>query len=256
MLEQAKIGVDVLLKLEEWGILDQVVKFIGLKTSHRLLIVGASGSGKTAFLKHLVDDDSHILADERSSIDERKEGKLQGSLFELITVPGQDGQIERGNRLDVYRELSRGEPVGIIHVTSNGYHEGPAKLAEVFNEDRSVRDSYLTERRNEEVKSIRECLTHLGGNQGNARWLITLVNKADIWWTPEHGREVVEAYENGSYTDVVGEFFQGPHAICRYSVRNQVFYGTMPVSGFYDDTLRSRDHDNLIARILDLSSRD
>lgn len=166
----------------------------------RVLVLGESGSGKSQFLSTIQSKRNYIQ--ERTKISDKIKMLLpNGRTVEFVDVPGhQSLKMER----DKYtNDISRGKFQGIINVVCFGYQSSSeVKTEDVFQSDGVVKESYLKDNRARELKQLEEWLSKVD-NKSNLKWVLTLVNKADIWW--ENSKEIVDYYELAEYNDKVKE---------------------------------------------------
>ncbi|RIJ24418.1 hypothetical protein D1224_09330 [Henriciella barbarensis] len=253
-MEEAKLAWDLIQFLRERGLLEKLFDMATQKQTSDVLVLGASGTGKSAFLKKIIGDEPFIHRHQRSPDVETESGKLGNCLFRLQTTPGQVDEVHSKNRIGAIREAAASKNLGIINVVSFGYHEGLADTKEVFD-GAEVRASYLEGRRDLELKLANEWSNFLCGQGGAAKWIITVITKADIWWGTELQPAVMEYYSNGAYVKALGQGANLPHSVLTYSTLNQKFYGVLPLSGQYEDDLRSMDHKRLVATMIEYASK-
>lgn len=259
-MSTTKVAAEVLRILRERGLVDKVLDFLLKKEPMTVLIMGASGTGKSAFLRKLYDEEPFIHPNDRSRINEAQAGKVEGTLFNMIATPGQRDAVHGKTRLEAIKEAAAVGRLGILNVVSYGYHEVSDSIAKALDGG-TVREAYLASRRSEELLMIPEWVRFLCGPGGKASWLITVITKADIWWgTDEHagkgqGLGIIDYYMHDPYLSELGEAAKLPHAVHSYSALNQKFYGVVSPSGHYTDAQRKTDHNALIATLLDYASK-
>ena len=251
--DTAKLTVTVIRTLQERGVLEKVIDFFQGKNPYNIIVVGSSGTGKTSFLKHMVGVEPYIDRFDRSEDTEAKTGNIGSALFRLETVPGQKDGTYRDNRERAFREMMAVGRLGVINVVSYGFHEGKTNPGDVFDSG-TVRPEYLDRGRANEIEASSEWASLFFGNGGPGRWLVTLVNKADLWWTPDAQDSVMSYYETGPYYEKLGSLGV-PHSILPYSVTTQPFYGVSAATGNYSDQQRSMDHQKLVARLLEYATK-
>lgn len=74
-----------------------------------------------------------------------------------------------------------------------------------------VAQKYLEDNRKFELRQLKEWIDDITG-QTNIKLIITLINKADVWFDEE--AEVLEYYKNGEYA----QYFAGIDRICTLHV--------------------------------------
>lgn len=146
---------------------------------------------------------------------------------------------------------AKGGISGVINIVSYGYHEYHLDRGSVFNADGSIRPEYLQRHRQEEISQLSEWNSLLGSPL-TAKWLITLVTKADLWW--DHRKDVVDHYKTGPYFAALGDAKSLQPKVIEYSSVFARFYNTAPMSGFFaqDDRTLLQNHfvEALLAALL------
>lgn len=219
-----------------------------LKKKRKILVLGASGTGKSQLINSIADPLSDRLDTmQRTVAVERRLLMISGNPFIFSDTPGQ--LLDEAKRKVAITEAIRTQIEGVLNVACFGYHE-----AAEANRDDAVPTSgsqiakadYLHQRREREESLLSEWVP-LFDNQ-TARWVLTAVTKADLWW-PDRAR--VEAhYTTGSYPQALGDF-QGAHTVLPYCSRIEPFYGTR-TSGKFGETLKLALRNHLLDSILRL----
>ncbi|MBN2209175.1 MAG: hypothetical protein JW759_07755 [Candidatus Coatesbacteria bacterium] len=88
----------------------------------------------------------------------------------------------KAKRMDAIKDALGKGVSGIINVVSYGYHEYDVDMGAAFNSDGSVNADFLEAHRSAEKRALREWTAMLGDRKTTG-WLITIVNKADLWQT-------------------------------------------------------------------------
>jgi energy-coupling factor transporter ATP-binding protein EcfA2 len=247
-------GREVYTILREVGAIERVKDWIGRRTAQEVLVLGASGAGKSSFLKLMTGENPNIARIERTTKSRPVTGKIENSFFRLMDTPGQPDEVYRNERKKTILEAARENRLGIINVVAHGYHEETVVASEAVN-DRKARKSYLESRRQLEIDLLSEWTETLCGEGGAAAWMITVVTKADLWWVAGDDQPALAHYQTGSYFVDLGSARRIPHDVRPYSSQNQLFYNNVPMSGFYTDEQRLADHNRLIAKMLENASR-
>jgi hypothetical protein len=235
--------------LERLGVLDRVKNFFTRAEPVDILLLGASGTGKSSFRDHIFGEVKEISRFDRTTVVLPTLGKLRNKLLNLIDTPGQDLPPARRERRQAIFTAQRSRRLGVINVVSFGYHEGVTDIRNVLD-GTTVRPEFLENRRGEENKQLSEWVEVLCGEGGSAQWLITLVTKSDLWWTPSAEQDVLMNYIGGEYFQRMGSAQRVNHSVLPYSSIHKLFYGAAPMTGFYSDTLRAEHHSELVAHIL------
>lgn len=239
---ELKVASQLLHLAEKQGWIDKLIN--AFRTKHHVLVLGTSGTGKSQLISSLSDAmPATIDRLNRSSFREVAELKISNSPFVFTAVPGE--RTKTVARVEVIREAIKGI-TGIIDVTSYGYHEGTSAETDVFDANGHVRQQFLEKGRSEEIAALDEWTTVLG-DRTVARWLVTVVTKADLWW--EDRNVVMKHYESGEYFKALGRAQSlGPTVIDYCSVVHK-FYGRGPVSGDFDDADRVRLRAHLLRQL-------
>lgn len=235
--------------LKKTGAIERVKDWLLRRASQDVLVLGASGGGKSSFLKVLTGRNPQIARLERTTKSEVVTGKIKNSYFKLTDTPGQPGEIYQQERLRAIREASKKNGLGIINIVSYGYHEETVKFSDAV-ENRTAKATFLKDRRDLEIQLLGEWTTSLCGEGGAAAWVITVVTKADLWWESDDDQPVLTHYRSGPYFEALGDARSVSHDVMAFSSANQLFYGAVPMSGFYGDQQRSDHQDRLVAKML------
>jgi energy-coupling factor transporter ATP-binding protein EcfA2 len=243
------VGVHKILKSRR--VYERVADFLARKKPTDILVLGASGAGKSSFLRSIQGLDPYIRPEDRTDKKVEVEGKIDKALFRFIDTPGESQHVVKRQEaiLSVYNSKS----LGIINVVSYGYHEGTIPRSHALKGSKPS-EEYLAECRTKEVDYLAGWTSLLTGRKGPALWLVTVVTKADLWWNPDQQAAILKHYRTGDYFQALGEAQGITHSVRSYSSLNQLFYKTAPMSGFYTDDQRIQDADSLIALLLEYSS--
>ncbi len=250
--DSIKFGKNVFEVLKERGILKKFRDAVLLRPEHYILIFGASGVGKTSMIKCLSGGDPFVNPERRTINVKEHSFELDDFKFTLIDTPGEP--TKKDKRIDAIKNViaKKGASLGVINVVAYGYHEGPrGKYAPIVKGQ--VNEEYLADCRKQEMNMIAEWVPVLFGGQMSADWIITVITKADLWWTPKKEEEVKNHYSNvlGKYTKSLGDARKGANGIFPLSSIHQRFYDNVPMSGYYTDQQKNSDYWNLITGIFD-----
>ncbi len=247
LAEQGKNIKSFLKKLGKW-ILDG---------NCNIILFGAGGTGKTTISKTLsgiqIDDFSYHETPviEKIGLD----GDVWGN---YLVAPGQERRADR-YWPDLFRKLGSGKAVGIINVVSFGFHSleiGNAsfKTTNYFKgDDSDFLTDYISERKEVELRLLRKVCDHIKTTP-NKVWMITLVNKQDLWWDIRD--EVRDFYLKGDYQKMINEIYdsKGRSNFIHESVSAAMFssnfnigndFSKNTVAG-YDEPLRLKNYNNFI----------
>jgi len=244
-------GADkVVTILEKLGALDKVRTFFSRQKVHDILLVGASGTGKSSFRDHIFGETTEISRFERTTVVMPRLGTLRKTLLNLIDTPGQNYARAQRERRKAILRAQQSTKLGIINVVSYGYHEGVTDVANAVDEHGNAKPNFLQDKRQDELKQLPEWTEILCGEGGAAKWIITLVTKSDLWWTPQAEQTVMQYYASGEYFRRLASAQRVNHVVLPYCSIHKLFYGAAPMSGFYTDDLRNDHHVALVAHIL------
>lgn len=100
--------------------------------------------------------------------------------------------------------LAKGEIDGIINIVNYGYQSTEKTIVDtVFKVGTiEVKEEYLRENRKRELEQIKEWMEFVNA-KGKVRWILTVVNKADIWYRKFD--EVMDYYQRGAYFQQITE---------------------------------------------------
>jgi predicted GTPase len=236
-----------------------------------VLVFGCTGTGKTSLINSL---EARAGAAPKIDVESRTHSiipraiSLSGTRFRIIDTPGwQDASgwessermVNEAVLLPLQERdhgiLNRIARVGIINVVSYGYHEYSAEAREEFQTSAVMASPAALERhRDREVSAFRDMAASVAQSGTRIDWMITAVNKADLW--TEEWSEVQGHYAKGAYREAFGEFFGKSitFIITRYCSIFKKFYDAIPMSGFLDDGLRSAINEHFLSNLADVGS--
>lgn len=233
---------------------EKIIDFVKGEETVTVILLGASGVGKTALLKSLKNEMASTRLMDRTRTIESVKGKIKNISFEILDTPGQEGfELIRSEAMEIGK---RSEYLGIIHVVCYGYHQ---TIADSINQpvlNGSPNPSYLYEKR---ILEINEFKKWVGGQSSlidYAKWLMTLVNKADIWWSNTNNQQIINYYKEGQYQKTLSTSIAKSIPVNQtlpFCATNEGFYNCR-MSGHYTDTIKHTHFDALIQNILNLSS--
>jgi hypothetical protein len=186
--------------LKETGAIENFTDWITRKEAWCIIVLGASGTGKTSLAKRLRGVNSAIPRHMRTHSVEFKNAKLAGMLkIQYIETPGQLDDVYKTERFKAIQRAMAKPNLGIINVTSYGYHEGIASKDDATTQTHKAKLAYLDSRRREELMLTQEWCNLLCRKGGAAKWLITVCSKADLWWSSTTEEPIVRYYDSGTY---------------------------------------------------------
>lgn len=194
-----------------------LLKSITSKISHYLkngnyvvLVFGSGGTGKTTLSGILTGHDITDFNYQESSNVEKV--NLEGDIWGYFLVaPGQDRRVER-YWPELFRKLGAGKVAGVINVVSYGYHS--ADIGEISykesiyystKRDKQFLKDYLNTKRKHEIELLNKISEQIK-NAPNKFWMITLVNKQDLWW--KERKVVKNYYTNGVYNQIINQIIK------------------------------------------------
>ncbi len=161
------------------------------RQNRRIIVFGISGAGKSQFMKSL----KHKLdIPERTRVSDNPNFELEDFPIVFMDTPGHsEHSYERKKAIN---EIIKNGVEGIINVVSYGFEETPEHgKGDAFLDDGTVRESFLKINRVAEIDRLGEWLPLIEPKQ--IGWIITLVNKADLWWDRQEA--VNDYYSDGEY---------------------------------------------------------
>lgn len=160
-----------------------------------VILFGESGTGKSQLANCIIG--SNNPSNKRTRITTKQTFVLpNGRRINIIDTPGHKTYTLQRQEL-CHKFIVKNKIKGIINIVSYGYHETDvADEVRIFKNNTSeVKEEYLRENRNREIAQVDEWINYL--NNKNIRWIITIINKADIWY--QNHSAVKDFYEKGEY---------------------------------------------------------
>jgi hypothetical protein len=239
--------------LKQIGAYKRVQNFLLRRTAYPVLVVGATGVGKTSLVRSLFGDTPTIDREDRTDSVKAVSAQLEKKLFiKLIDTPG---EIQHeAKRMAAFRQAMKYKSIGIINVVSYGFHEGKFSKASALQTDVIPSKTFLNRRREVERKLLKEWVGLLCGKEAPADWVLTIVTKADLWWENLTEQSVIRFYEGNPYISALKEAAELPHSVKPYCSTRHLFFDTVPMSGYYSDQKATDHHTAVISHILDKAS--
>ncbi len=235
----AKAAVAIVQIAQKQGLLTKLRD--AFRTKNKILVLGSTGCGKSNFI-----DSLQVLVPQaidnlkRTQWASTERVKLGDNMFDFTDTPGQTAH--RSRRLDAITDAMRQDRFGVINVTSWGYHEYATGAKEALLEDGSPNPTWLETHRKVEIDAVTEWVPLLAGRPS---FLITLVSKADLWWSQRDA--ALLHYEHGPYFAAVRDAAIQGHLVLPYSSVGHMFYS----DGVMDGTFQSRDREKCQQRFLE-----
>jgi hypothetical protein len=229
------------------GFRTRVLRFF--RRRRRILVLGASGVGKTAFVRSLSGDPlraGDLLFPTHTTV--RSHVGVSEVPFVIADTPGH--QLYRGRRREAALEGARRPYDAVVNVVAYGYHQVERPGDGVLCADGTrPRAAFLRSRRATEIEQVLEWRDVIA--MGTARRVVTLVNKADLWAPSD--MEVMRYYEEGPYKEALGELAgKLPHTVLPYCSVIQTFYDGV-TSGRFGDRERAALQAYFLATLLDVA---
>lgn len=185
----------------------------------RVLVLGESGNGKTKFINSLI---GKIINKEERTKETRSYKFIHptGRKIRLYDTAGNNSLSYA--RQEAVNDIPRKKYDGIINIVCNGYSwaEG-IDASQVFRNkadknalpEFEIKQDYLDGNKKREIAQLKEWIG-LVDNHSKIKWVLTVVNKADVW-SPEM-KQVLDFYKSGEYGDTLKK--QLGHQIRHYVV--------------------------------------
>lgn len=215
-----------------------------LKEKNKFLVLGATGVGKTQFVTSLYNDGTKsIRGTQRTKFNVTNNMKIKNSLFTFIDTPGHVSY--QNARREALQKLVREKYSGIINIVSFGYHESLSEAPTATNNGQPIPE-YLKNRRIDEIDLLNEWI-HIIDNR-NVDSIITLVNKADLWW--DNREQVEEYYGKGPYFKALENLTKiTNYSIIPYCAIMQPFFMQYK-GGIFGDNEKDKLKCNFISELL------
>ncbi len=173
-----------------------------------VLIIGPGGVGKSTLGKILSGKFDFLFdlpGEYDESIEVEKFEALDG--LDIVVPPGQAHRRE-STWADHLEGLSAGKYRGLILIGAYGYHNDEIGVDVSYTDHPLYKgnkaeflQAFLANRRNEELKVLREIASRVTPPPGGKFWMLTLVTKQDLWWDDRAAAEAF--YQQGEYATLV-----------------------------------------------------
>jgi len=195
----ANVAKEIINAAVEAGLIDRLLDTF--KKKNRVLVLGSSGVGKNNMQTSLTNELTFAVDRlNRTEFATDSRVRIQKTPFIFKNTPGQTHHQTR--RLNAIRQQMAKGKFGIINVVCFGYHEGVGNKTDAIDSSGKVKQDYLEHCRKLEIDAVSEWSSLLG-SRDTANWLITVVNKADLWWHQQE--EVMHYYTSGAYAQNLGD---------------------------------------------------
>lgn len=217
---------------------------------HNILMLGCSGAGKTELIKSLESLNPEIIHYTSRTRDKAISGlKINKHPFRFIDIPGEEGDLPIRNQAIIDHADSLD---AVINVVSYGYHEYTYGKDEAITQDHQVSEKYLGMNIGREISTISEWSVSLGGG-GRKYRLITVVTKADLWWSNQE--KVLNHYQKGDYYSSLGAAQYLKPMVLPYCSVIKKFYDEAPTAGMFDENERVIHRNNLLRILVEVVGR-
>jgi energy-coupling factor transporter ATP-binding protein EcfA2 len=223
------------------------------KAKSTFLLLGDTGVGKTQFLRSLSDamPDPIHYHDRTELVEDVAPTKLKiGDAFIIVEdTHGHDMGKKTPNPLRA-RAIESARNVGIngvINVVAYGYAESKFTGEPSFTNNQPD-EIFLGQMRLREIQRMEEWATRLGGTN-TVDWIMTLVNKADIWhsrWT-----DVERHYMSGGYGSALESLIDNdvPLIVRPYASEHRRFWNKGLCDPLFDDLVRKQYRNEVISML-------
>ncbi len=164
------------------------------KKKHKILVLGSTGVGKTQFINSFVDALQFDVVKNRTILPTEIVTEVLNERIAFLDVSGEPDKKE-DRKIYFKKTFIDTAYKGIINLVSYGYHETGYENKEEVSENGKVKPAFLALNREKELHHLAEWLPF--ANVSQAQWIISLVNKADIWQANRN--EVFAYYRESAY---------------------------------------------------------
>lgn len=204
-------SVKAVLNVWKWGGRLKYAYNFFFAEPYYVLVYGASGAGKSEFCRAFLEKPVTEVKPKRTHMYEEFDWVFEdGNKIRFLDLPGNKVYEDRRNK--VLKKISK-KNYGIINVVSYGYHEAPGardvKIFKVPNDASEkipvIDTQYHKLNLDMELEQAKEWIKCLGDSyRTNLRWVVTVLNKADVWW---NDIDMIRNYysEDGAYSKAVYE---------------------------------------------------
>jgi energy-coupling factor transporter ATP-binding protein EcfA2 len=230
---------------KEAGLLKSLSSFFRKK--RKILLLGATGTGKSQFFDSIDDAlSSRLTHTDRTAFPQKRRVIIKGIPFIFNDTPGQIAN--EATRKTAIKDAIRSDYEGIINIVCYGYHEADEadrSLALITeNNELTVNQDFLIDRRKVELDLLSEWIPFL--DDKDAKWILTIVTKADLWWPDQN--EILNYYKSGKYSKLISNC-KIPHSVIPYCSIIEPFFDTK-TSGKFGDTTRKKLRQNLLESLI------
>jgi ABC-type dipeptide/oligopeptide/nickel transport system ATPase component len=210
-----------------------------------IYLFGTSGSGKSQFINSM---QNSIDIPEKTMHTKSIDIDLKNFFIRFKDTPGHDNAPDRKK---AYQNIIKNNAEGIIHFVTYGYDErNDADKSVALDHFGNINEAFLASNRMQEIQRLREWSTIISEqneakkSKGSVKWILLIVNKADVWWDK---KEIVEQH----YSEYVEELEKLGIQVRLYLYCGIIrsFFKTKQSNRFGEND-KTRLHDRLIKELL------
>jgi energy-coupling factor transporter ATP-binding protein EcfA2 len=239
----AKVGAEYALdEQKRKSLIDKLLLLIRQKKI--IILFGNSGSGKSQFInsiRKVVEIPDRTLA--TYSINKN----IESFPLKIIDTPGHaESSLFRKEEVS---KIINGSIEGVINVVSYGYDESPDASRNIaYDLNENIKQEYLQNNRVMEIARLSEWVSWI--TPSNIKWIINLVNKADLWW--DDYQNVENYYKNSEYSEKFNSIKNYVHVInVPYCSIIRPFFGVR-TSGHFGEEEKYALYNNLWLTLFNL----
>lgn len=234
---------------EKHGWIDRLKKLFS--KPQKVLVLGCSGVGKTSIINSLNEDFPKTIDFLiRTQTAQKYRLNLKGDKFEFVDTPGQE--LHDSRRIKAIREALRSDHLGVVNVVSYGYHEHASGADDAFSDEGTVSEQYLKSHRALEESYLNEWIELLG-NQVTTSWILTVINKADIWWDSRQEAWDYYGADDSGYLQKLKVASGVDQVVLEYSSVIHRFYTRSLIAPTFDQDLQQRLRVRLVESLIQMS---
>jgi GTPase SAR1 family protein len=198
------------------GLIDRVLRQI--KGTKNIVLLGCSGVGKTQFIYSLKNGKmNYVKGRDKTLIVRSIQQKYKEFYLNVYDTPGHVAREQL--KKDLVRDLGRSKKgIGVINVVCNGYHINDDYSDQMFLEKQFLVDT-ISSNLSQEIEQLRIVNSFIDFT--NVDWVITLVNKADLWIN-DNKQSTLKHYASGPYFEKLNKI--SIHEVIPYCSVIQDFY--------------------------------
>lgn len=170
------------------------------RAPYQVAVFGTSGAGKTEFVRAILELPVEEREPDRTNF--YKKHRLvfkDGRKIVFIDAPGHNSYQQQ--RTEVTEFIAKRKIRGIINLVTYGYNDvNESEGVTIFKVGDGilpeVKAEYLNTNRENEMSQVEEWRRFVT-SKNNVEWVVTVVNKADIWYDEKDN--IIKYYQEGEY---------------------------------------------------------